>query len=408
MPGLTFTTIHGQVIVFCVFTGKRRAPLPYHPLAARNEGQQLGRGVAADEGADGYGRNGGHGGQGEVLLEDTHPQAEPQQVHEVHAVAQFRQVGDEAARTVNAGEQEEGSCGEGHAVDGAEAPANLQHGRHMIHSRHGLHPERPDGGGGTHGHEREADDDTLAAAPVQMHTDVVGKDEIAQIAGEVPQHVVIVPEALSPHLAAPAVEVGHAGGHEEEADEEPLLPCRGLLQPWRDEGDEEVEAEERIHEPQVSGHRREVERQAQQVGERLIHGQLSPQQGQGAVKNHEHEEGWQDSRGTLAVELPHGLPLPHGREQIGGHDDEQWHRHSREPVVERHPQTVVLGAQQRLRPCEVALGSVEVLTGVDEHHEEAGEHAYIVKEYDSLLFHLSLIISVCFHEIETTGLKALR
>ena len=64
--------------------------------------------------------------------------------------------------------------------------------------------------------------------------------------------MVFVPEALPPDFAAPSVQVRNAGGEEEKADEESFFPSAGLLKPRRNDRDEQVDAYQWIHEPEMA------------------------------------------------------------------------------------------------------------------------------------------------------------
>ena len=46
---------------------------------------------------------------------------------------------------------------------------------------------------------------------VRCTRNVMCQNKIAQITGEVPQHVVFIPETLSPHFTAPTIEIRHTG-----------------------------------------------------------------------------------------------------------------------------------------------------------------------------------------------------
>ena len=74
-----------------------------------------------------------------------------------------------------------------------------------------------------------------------------------QITGEVPQHVVFIPETLSPYFTEPAVEIRHTGRKQEQTNEKPFFFSRSFTQPRRYDGDEQIKADQRIHEPQVFG-----------------------------------------------------------------------------------------------------------------------------------------------------------
>ena len=82
-----------------------------------------------------------------------------------------------------------------------------------------------------------------------MHTDIMCYDDIAQIAGKVPQHVIFIPEALSPNFSAPAVQIRNACRQKEQSDEEPLFTSACLFEPRGYDRDEQIYAYQRIHEP---------------------------------------------------------------------------------------------------------------------------------------------------------------
>ena len=226
-----------------------------------------------------------------------------------------------------------------------------------------------------------------------MGADVVRHDQVSEESGEVPQHVVFVPETFSPQLTEPAVQVGHAGGQGEQGDEEAFFFGCCFAQPGGDDGDEEVEADERVHEPQVAGQAGEVQQEARQVAGGRCAVNLSPQQGQRAVQQHEQDGGGTYAQEALAVELPHALSFLHGHQQVGGDNHEQGDGHARKAVVQGYPEAVCFVLQEGLGsghfacPCR----SVKILTGVYHHDQQAGEYAHIVQESNA--FH---VILSCF------------
>lgn len=129
--------------------------------------------------------------------------------------------------------------------------------------------------------------------------------------------MIAVPEALTPELAEEIVEVGHTCGEREEADEEKLLFSRRFAQPWRDYRDDEVEADERIHKPEMTGKGGEVERYTGEVVQGCRSIDLSPEHGQCAVEDQETNEGRQDAQGAVTVERPHAFAFFHRDEEIG-------------------------------------------------------------------------------------------
>ena len=130
--------------------------LSYYPLAARNKRDDLGCDVTAYKCAYGYARNGCHGGQCESGFEHSCPHAQPENVHEIHAVAEFGEIGYHLRRFIclDAGEHEERAGCEHNAVDGAERPAYLKHRCGVDYARNGLDIERQDCYDGADNHER--------------------------------------------------------------------------------------------------------------------------------------------------------------------------------------------------------------------------------------------------------------
>ena len=225
--------------------------LAYDPLAARYERHDLGRHEAADEGRGGDGRYCGDCGQRQRALEYPDPKSEPQDMHQVDAVTEFRHRGYclGGSLAFYAGEEQECAYGERHAVDGAHGPADLYDGRLVRDARHGLYVEREYCRDGAGCHEYEPRNETAALVPLEVLVYVVRYDRISEVSREVPQHVVFVPEAFAPQFAAPAVQVWHAGRDEEEDYEEAFLAGCSAFEPRRDYGYEEIDAYERVHEP---------------------------------------------------------------------------------------------------------------------------------------------------------------
>ena len=247
-------------------------------------------------------------------------------MHQIDAKAEFGQLGDEGGcLAVDAAHHEEASAGEAQYGGGAECPAQLNVGRGVQCAGRGLQIEGEDGAHGSCHKGNGSNGELACAAPGKVCADVVCHHQIAQIAAEVPQHVIFVPETLAPHLAAEAVEEGNAGADGEEQQEEALFGSSGLAQPGRHDGDNQIDADERVHEPEVSGQGGEVEQQAAQVLAGGVPADLSPCHGQGGIEHKEDEEGGQDAQETFLVKLPGGHFLAHGRQQEGGHNHEQGH-----------------------------------------------------------------------------------
>ena len=193
--------------------------------------------------------------------------------------------------------------------------------------------------------------------------------------------MILVPEAFAPQFAAPTVEVRHTCGQEEQTYKETFLSGRSLAEPGRNDGNEQVKAEKRIHEPQMPRQRREIKEYARQVGNGTLQRKLPPKQRKSAVKNHENEERRQYAQGTLAVEVPRTLPFLHRREQKRRNNHEQRNRHTRETVIHRHPQTVGLRSKICLRTHHVGspFSSIIVFTRMHKHYQEARKYTDIIQ-----------------------------
>mgnify|MGYP003297041969 CR=1 FL=1 len=68
------------------------------PSASRNEGNKFRVQVACQEGAEADGRDCRHGRKCEGLLEQSHPDTQPEQMHQIHAVRQSGHVCDPLGR----------------------------------------------------------------------------------------------------------------------------------------------------------------------------------------------------------------------------------------------------------------------------------------------------------------------
>ncbi len=238
--------------------------LPYYILASGYQGHNFGGNGAAYEGAYRDGGDGRYGGQ--EGLEDADPHSEPEDVHQIDAETELGELGDDGGGlAIDAAHHQEAAGGEAQHGGGAEGPSQFNVGRGVERAGRGLQIEGENGAYGSCRQHYGSYGELAGTAPGKVGADVVCHYQIAQIAAEVPQHVILVPETLAPHLAAEAVEEGNAGAQGEEQQEEAFLGSRGLAQPGRHNGDEQIDADERIHEPEVAGQGGEVEQNAAQV-----------------------------------------------------------------------------------------------------------------------------------------------
>ena len=100
-----------------------------------------------------------------ATLEYVYPQPQPENVHEVYAVAQFGKVGDQTGRirTVYAGEHQKSPHGKHYTVDGAEGPTYFYDGSRKYLPGDGLYIERVDGQYGPCYHKSGSDSQSFVA-----------------------------------------------------------------------------------------------------------------------------------------------------------------------------------------------------------------------------------------------------
>ena len=126
-------------------------------------------------------------------------------MHKVHTVAEFRHFCYQlrGLRTVYTCEHKECACGKKHTVDRTESPSYFYYGSSMKFSGYSLDIERIDGQCSPYDHQDESYGKTFGAIPGKMNTYVMCHYKISQITGEVPQHMIFIPETLPPHFTTP-------------------------------------------------------------------------------------------------------------------------------------------------------------------------------------------------------------
>jgi hypothetical protein len=368
-------------------------PLPHNPLAAGQQCEQLRHHGAADiaeQGAQGDGQSHRHERVRRVAVDEVlRYGSDEEDVHQVHPEGEAAELRHQARRAAlaDAGEEEEQTEGGEQHVGCAELPGVLQQPQVDGTAGHPHGPVGPCGEGSSH---EEADCPHPKApghAPADVEPYVVGHHQVAKVARAVPQGVVVVPPAFAPHLRQRRefVEQGHEGGEGEEGQERELVARGGFFEPGRHDGDDEVERDEGIHEPQVVSIRWEVEGQAQQLRGGLAPRQLAPERRQQAVEHHEDRHGRQHAQEPAAVELSHADTRLHGHQQECRDDDEQGHAGAREATVPQgNPQTVgLVGHEGHVHAQPGQPRHIEVLRGVHHHHHEARHHADVVDEHQA-------------------------
>ena len=225
-------------------------------------------------------------------------------------------------------------------------------------------------------------------------------NQIAKIAGTIPEHSETVPETFSPEFRSnETVNPRDEGGNSEKSEEYELILCRCPLQPRRPHRNNEIEADERVHKPQVPRHGRKVERQQLQVGKRLFPGHSSPRERQQGIEQEKAGHRREYAQKTPLVELPHTDSLFHRHQQKSRYYHKQRHGNPpAEPVVEGHPEAVAFVEQLGHiagQPHGI-FGSVKIFAGVDKHHKKAGNHPDIVHKDNvftrSFSFHILMIL----------------
>ena len=187
-----------------------------------------------------------------MWCEDIGPQPQPEHVYQVHAEADVGNLPDQPVTLsglVDSGEQKECSESVHHAVEGAEAPANLNGSPVLDGPRDHLDIETEDRGCQSGGKRNQADEAALGFGPFQMSLDIVRQHQISRVPRKVEQQIISVPEALSPEVSEPSVDIWDTCAECPQSNEQEFLSCGSDAQPWGDERDEKVQADKRIHEP---------------------------------------------------------------------------------------------------------------------------------------------------------------
>ena len=171
---------------------------------SRYVGQQFRHRIANHKGEHGDDRNAyAHGQQrvGHITgYQHTCDGTEEEEMHQVHAKRAFGDIGDDGGilQRLDAGEQDERAKGGQQHVGRAELPRPLEHGRLDQCSRHALQPEAPCREHRTDDEANCSDNESALVRPAEMHADIVGEHQIAQIARAIPEHRETIPETLAP------------------------------------------------------------------------------------------------------------------------------------------------------------------------------------------------------------------
>ena len=222
----------------------------------------------------------------------------------------------------------------------------------------------------------------------------MGKDKIAEIAGTIPEGGILIPETLAPKFGRDkAVEPRRERGECKDGEENPFLAGSGPLKPRRNDRDDEIDAYQRIHEPQMAGYRRKVERHHHQrfQGFTPCHG--APQGGKNGIQDKEYYKWRKNAKEAATVELTHRHVTADRDKEEGGDNHKQGDGDAaEESVIDRDPQTVgfigYLGDWTHV---------VKHLAGMNQHNQETGCHTDVIDKCNAF-FHSSY----CFADVSCT------
>ena len=172
-------------------------------------------------------------------------------------------------------------------------------------------------------------------------------------------------------------------GEGKDAEEYPFVFRAGLFEPGRNHGYDKVDTDERVHEPQMTAPKREVEGHHLQLLDSFIPCQFAPSGWQYGIQHQEADEGRQDAQETTMIELDHRHPRLHRHQQEGRDYHKQRHGYApEETVIDRYPKTVVLIDYLGYRSHIIKL-----FTGMYYHYQQAGNHTDVIYKCYSV-FHI--------------------
>ncbi len=117
---------------------------------------------------------------------------------------------------------------------------------------------------------------------------IVGHHQIAEVTRAVPKHCKAIPKTFSPEFRSyEPMYPWNQSRNAENSKENKFVLCRSPLKPRRDHGDNQIDADKRIHEPKMSRHGREIERQHLQIGNGLFPTHSTPRKRKESIKKHE-------------------------------------------------------------------------------------------------------------------------
>ena len=130
----------------------------------------------------------------------------------------------------------------------------------------------------------------------------------------------------------------------------------------------------------MSRHRWEIERQPSKVSKRLLPSHRTPSKRQERVGEHKHQHRRHHAQQSTAVERRHSVARLHRHKQECRNYHKQRHTYASErAIVESHPKAiVVIGKHRHIAGKPRCIGTIEILTCVHQHHQEACHHAHII------------------------------
>ena len=182
----------------------------------------------------------------------------------------------------------------------------------------------------------------------------------------------MIPEAFAPKLRLhESAQERHECADDKKGYEAKLFLRLALLKPGRDNGDNQIKADERIHKPEDATHGSEIPGYGLQVSHALfpIHG--APEQRYQGVCHQEEDEGRQDVQEPTLIERTHGLTGLHRHQQISRYHHKQRHTATGySSIPECHPEAVALigkhgGTASQAR----RIRCIEILTCMYKHHQ---------------------------------------
>ena len=173
-------------------------------------------------------------------------------VHQVHAKRQLAKVCNQcrSLTLLNTRKQQKRTKRSQQHIRRTELPSPLNIRSSNQHTGIALQPETPSRKDCTHGKAGNTNPKTLTTVPLQMHTDIVSQHQIADIAREIPEQRKLIPETLTPQLCIhKTMEERNKRSKDKNTYKNTFFLRRGTLQPRRDNGNEQIQTQQRIHKP---------------------------------------------------------------------------------------------------------------------------------------------------------------